>query len=78
MLGGVDQGFVDIRAMALNAAISGLILAVPEACLATRMTLPIDAGLTTARYQAASAVGGQCPLSRGKADMSLDQSLVSE
>jgi hypothetical protein len=32
MLGRVDQGFVDINAIALNAAISGSILAEPEAC----------------------------------------------
>ena len=32
MLGRADQGFVDISAMALNAAISGSILAEPEAC----------------------------------------------
>jgi hypothetical protein len=33
MLGRADHGFVDINAMALNAAISGSILAVPDACL---------------------------------------------
>jgi len=33
MFGPVDQGFVDIKAMALNAAISGAILALPDACL---------------------------------------------
>ena len=40
MLGRDDHGFVDISAMALNAAISGSILADPEACLVTRMALP--------------------------------------
>jgi hypothetical protein len=32
MLGCADQGFVDINAMALNGAIRGSILAVPDAC----------------------------------------------
>jgi hypothetical protein len=32
MLGRADHGFVDIKAMALNAAISGSILALPDAC----------------------------------------------
>jgi hypothetical protein len=32
MLGRADQGFVDIKAIALKAAISGSILADPEAC----------------------------------------------
>jgi hypothetical protein len=36
MLGRDDQGFVDINAIALNAAISGSILADPEACFVTR------------------------------------------
>jgi hypothetical protein len=40
MLGRVDQGFVDIKAMALNAAIKGSILAEPEACFVTSMALP--------------------------------------
>jgi hypothetical protein len=31
MLGCADQGFVDIKAIALNAAINGSILAEPEA-----------------------------------------------
>ncbi len=35
--------------MALNAAISGSILAEPEAFFVSRMTLLIDAGLTKAR-----------------------------
>jgi hypothetical protein len=33
MLGRADHGFVDINAMALNAAISGSILAEPEASI---------------------------------------------
>jgi hypothetical protein len=37
MLGREDQGFVDINAMALNAAISGSILALPDACLVMMM-----------------------------------------
>jgi len=36
MLGRVDQGFVDINAMALNAAISGSISAEPDACAVGR------------------------------------------
>jgi hypothetical protein len=40
MLGRDDQVFVDISAIALNAAISGSILAVPEACLVMMMALP--------------------------------------
>jgi hypothetical protein len=32
MLGCADTGFAAIQAMALNAAISGSILAVPDAC----------------------------------------------
>ena len=37
MLGRADQGFVDISAMALSAAISGSILALPDACLVMMM-----------------------------------------
>ena len=40
MLGRVDQGFVDISAIALHAAISGSIFAVPEACFVMMMALP--------------------------------------
>jgi hypothetical protein len=40
MLGRVDQGFVDIRAIALNAAINGSILAEPDACFVMMMALP--------------------------------------
>jgi hypothetical protein len=40
MLGRAAQGFVDINAMALNAAIGGLVLADPEACFVARMALP--------------------------------------
>ena len=35
-----DHGFVDISAIALNAAISGSILALPDACLVVMMALP--------------------------------------
>jgi hypothetical protein len=38
--GRVYHGFVDINAMALNAAISGSILAEADACFVTRMALP--------------------------------------
>lgn len=40
MLGRDDQEFVDINAMALNAAISGSILAEPDACFVMMMALP--------------------------------------
>src|SRR5580693_8141008 len=40
MLGRDDQGFVDIKAIALKAAISGSILADPDACFVTRMAFP--------------------------------------
>ena len=40
MPGRVDQGFVAIGAVAINAAICGSILAEPEACSVTRITLP--------------------------------------
>ena len=40
MLGREDQGFVDINAMALNAAISGSILADPDGCFVMMMALP--------------------------------------
>lgn len=40
MLGREDQGFVHIKAMALNAAISESILAEPDACFVMIMALP--------------------------------------
>jgi hypothetical protein len=40
MLGRTDQEFVDINAIALNAAVNGSILAEPEACLVKTMALP--------------------------------------
>ena len=43
-----DQGFVDINAIALNAAINGSILADPEACLVTRIALPLGSTLALA------------------------------
>ena len=36
------QGLVDMSAMALNAAMSGSILAYPEACFVMIMALPFD------------------------------------
>ena len=42
LLGCTDQGLVDNNAMAWNAAISGSIFAMPEACFAM-MALPFDA-----------------------------------
>jgi hypothetical protein len=40
MLGCVDAGFDAIHAMALNAAMSGSIFAVPDACFVMMMALP--------------------------------------
>jgi hypothetical protein len=40
MLGRADQRLVEINAMASNAAISGSILADPEACFVMMMALP--------------------------------------
>jgi hypothetical protein len=40
MLGREDQGFVDISAIALNAAISGSIFSVPDAYFVMPMALP--------------------------------------
>jgi len=40
MLGCADAGFEAVQAMALNAAVSGSILVVPEACLVMMMALP--------------------------------------
>jgi hypothetical protein len=40
MLGCDDAGFADIQATALNAAISGSIFAVPEACFVMTIALP--------------------------------------
>jgi hypothetical protein len=40
MLGRDDHRFVDINAMALDAAISGSILAVPDTCLANHGIAP--------------------------------------
>jgi hypothetical protein len=48
MLGCDDAGFADIQATALNAAISGSIFAVPEACFVMTMALPF--GSTRARW----------------------------
>ena len=41
MLGCDDAGFAAIEAIALNAAISGSILAVPDACFVMTMALPL-------------------------------------
>jgi hypothetical protein len=49
--GRVDHGFVDINAMALNAAISGSILAEPEACFVMMMALPFGSTLALATAQ---------------------------
>jgi hypothetical protein len=40
MLGWDVAGFADIQAIALNAAINGSILAVPDACFVMTMALP--------------------------------------
>jgi hypothetical protein len=44
MLGCDDHGFVDINAMALNAAISGSIWAEPEACFVISLWLHAGVG----------------------------------
>src|SRR5262249_17317889 len=49
MLGPDDQGFVDINATALNAAINGSILADPDACLVMMMALPFGSTRALAR-----------------------------
>jgi hypothetical protein len=41
MLGCDDAGFADIKATALDAAISGSILVVPDACFVMTMALPL-------------------------------------
>jgi len=41
MLGCDEAGFADIQATALNAAINGSILAVPDACFVMTMALPV-------------------------------------
>ena len=60
MFGCDDAVFVDIHAMALNAAISGSILAVPEACFVMTMALPFGStrALLTAYATRACPVGG--------------------
>jgi len=40
VLGRVDQGLVDISAIALNATIKGSIIADPDACFVMTMALP--------------------------------------
>src|SRR5262245_5053666 len=51
MLGREDHGFVEIRAIALNAAISGSILAEPEACFVIMMALPLGSTRALATAQ---------------------------
>jgi hypothetical protein len=46
MLGCDEAGFADINAIALNAAISGSIFAVPEACLVMTRALPFGSTRT--------------------------------
>jgi len=55
MLGRVDHGFVDIEAMALNAAISGSILAEPDACFVIMMALPFGSTRAFATAHAINA-----------------------
>ena len=51
MFGRDDQGLVDISATALNVAISGSILAEPEACFVMMMALPFGSTLALATAQ---------------------------
>ncbi len=61
MLGCDESGIADIQAMALNAAISGSILAVPEACFVMTMALPFG---STRATLTAHADYGLAPSSR--------------
>ena len=60
MLGRDDQGFVDIKAMALNAAISGSILADPDAFFVIMMASPFGStwALATAQDMSHPRTGG--------------------
>jgi hypothetical protein len=49
MLGRSDHGLVDINAMALNAAISGSILADPDGCFVMMMASPFGSTRAFAR-----------------------------
>jgi len=53
MLGLDDHGFVDISAMALNAAISGSIFADPEACFVIMKLVAgtTSRGLTSGQFE---------------------------
>lgn len=55
MLGRVDQGLEHISAIALNAAINGSILALPDACLVMIMALPLGSTRALATAQDISA-----------------------
>ena len=57
MLGRDDQGFVDIKAIALNAAMSGSILADREACFVMIMALPFGSTRALATAEELVAVG---------------------
>ena len=51
MLGRVNEGFVDISAMALNVAMSGSICAYPDACVVMMMALPFGSARALATAQ---------------------------
>jgi hypothetical protein len=51
---GMDKGFVDINAITLNAAISGSIFAVPDACFVMMMALPFSSTRALATAQGIS------------------------
>ncbi len=52
MLGRADQRFVEINKMALNATLSGSILAQPDAYFVMMMALPLSSTLAFATAQA--------------------------
>jgi hypothetical protein len=54
MLGCDEAGFADIQATALNAATSGSIFAVPEACFVMTLALPFG---STRALPTAHAIG---------------------
>jgi hypothetical protein len=66
MLGRVDQGLEDTSAMALNAVISGSILAEPDACFVTRMPLLYSGRFDDRELAGVSLVAGQRPPSGAK------------
>jgi hypothetical protein len=77
MLGYTDQGFVDINAIALNAAISGSILAVPDACLVMMMALPFGSTPALPTDQATLPPGPGLPYASLRSAHSLANAVAS-